>query len=162
MSDDEIGPVTTGDVEHLRGVEAVLSSRRVKAFKAYLGYLHFPPDHPGYTSYYELADRFGLPVATKPDSQELCFAPSGDAGAFVRSTAPQLVHASGADKAAPQPRQNLRPAGLGRRQVGQGASACRERPHSPQKIASGGFSWLQVPPGGGVFRRTTGCVGSLM
>ena len=38
-----------------------------------------------------LAERFGLPVASKPDSQELCFAPSGDAGAFVRSTAPQLV-----------------------------------------------------------------------
>jgi tRNA-specific 2-thiouridylase len=37
------------------------------------------------------AQRFGLPVASKPDSQELCFAPSGDAGAFVRSTAPQLV-----------------------------------------------------------------------
>jgi tRNA-specific 2-thiouridylase len=38
------------------------------------------------------AERFGLPVASKPDSQELCFAPSGDAGAFVRSAAPQLVH----------------------------------------------------------------------
>ena len=38
-----------------------------------------------------LAERFGLPVATKPDSQELCFAPSGHAGAFVRTTAPQLV-----------------------------------------------------------------------
>ena len=38
------------------------------------------------------AERLGLPVASKPDSQELCFAPSGDAGAFVRSTAPQLVH----------------------------------------------------------------------
>lgn len=38
-----------------------------------------------------VARRFGLPVASKPDSQELCFAPSGDAGAFVRSTAPQLV-----------------------------------------------------------------------
>ncbi len=37
------------------------------------------------------AERFGLPVASKPDSQELCFAPSGDAGAFVRSAAPQLV-----------------------------------------------------------------------
>jgi tRNA-specific 2-thiouridylase len=42
-----------------------------------------------------LAARFGLPVATKPDSQELCFAPSGDAGAFVRNAAPQLVHAGG-------------------------------------------------------------------
>lgn len=40
-----------------------------------------------------LAERFGLPVASKPDSQELCFAPSGDAGSFVRSTAPQLVRA---------------------------------------------------------------------
>jgi tRNA-specific 2-thiouridylase len=38
-----------------------------------------------------LAARFELPVASKPDSQELCFAPSGDAGAFVRSTAPHLV-----------------------------------------------------------------------
>ena len=38
------------------------------------------------------AERFGLPVASKPDSQELCFAPSGDAGTFVRSAAPQLVH----------------------------------------------------------------------
>lgn len=37
------------------------------------------------------AERFGLPVASKPDSQELCFAPSGDAGSFVRSTAPHLV-----------------------------------------------------------------------
>jgi tRNA-uridine 2-sulfurtransferase len=40
-----------------------------------------------------LAKRFRLPVATKPDSQELCFAPSGDAGGFLRATAPQLVHA---------------------------------------------------------------------
>jgi tRNA-specific 2-thiouridylase len=42
-----------------------------------------------------IAARFGLPVAGKPDSQELCFAPSGDAGAFVRDAAPQLVHAGG-------------------------------------------------------------------
>ncbi len=42
-----------------------------------------------------LAERFGLPVAAKPDSQELCFAPSGDAGAFVRSVAPALVRAGG-------------------------------------------------------------------
>jgi tRNA-uridine 2-sulfurtransferase len=38
------------------------------------------------------AVRFGLPVANKPDSQELCFAPSGATGDFVRSAAPQLVH----------------------------------------------------------------------
>jgi tRNA-specific 2-thiouridylase len=40
-----------------------------------------------------LAERFGLPVATKPDSQELCFAPSGDAGGFLRAASPELVHA---------------------------------------------------------------------
>ena len=39
------------------------------------------------------ARRFGLPVANKPDSQELCFAPAGEAGAFVRTTAPELVRA---------------------------------------------------------------------
>lgn len=41
------------------------------------------------------AGRFGLPVASKPDSQELCFAPSGDSGRFVRDQAPALVHAGG-------------------------------------------------------------------
>jgi tRNA-uridine 2-sulfurtransferase len=39
----------------------------------------------------EMARRFGLPVAAKPDSQELCFAPAGEAGAFVRSHVPELV-----------------------------------------------------------------------
>jgi tRNA-uridine 2-sulfurtransferase len=34
------------------------------------------------------AERLCLPVAGKPDSQELCFAPSGDAGAYLRSVAP--------------------------------------------------------------------------
>jgi len=42
-----------------------------------------------------LAERFGLPVASKPDSQELCFAPAGDAGAFVRSQMPALVRGGG-------------------------------------------------------------------
>jgi tRNA-specific 2-thiouridylase len=42
-----------------------------------------------------LAERFGLPVAAKPDSQELCFAPAGDAGAFVRSRATSLVREGG-------------------------------------------------------------------
>jgi tRNA-specific 2-thiouridylase len=39
----------------------------------------------------DVAERFGLPVAAKPDSQELCFAPSGDAGAFLRQVAPHLM-----------------------------------------------------------------------
>src|SRR5947208_3489440 len=50
------------DPDHLRRVEAVLASGQVKALKAYLGYLHYPPDHPGYVPYYELAGRFKLPV----------------------------------------------------------------------------------------------------
>ena len=37
------------------------------------------------------AERYGLPVASKPDSQELCFAPSGDAGAYLASAAPHLM-----------------------------------------------------------------------
>lgn len=41
------------------------------------------------------AERFALPVAGKPDSQELCFAPAGDAGRFVRSRAPELVREGG-------------------------------------------------------------------
>lgn len=40
-----------------------------------------------------IAEQFGLPVATKPDSQELCFAPAGDTGGFVREHAPALVRA---------------------------------------------------------------------
>jgi tRNA-specific 2-thiouridylase len=41
----------------------------------------------------EHARRLRLPVASKPDSQELCFAPAGETGAFVRDRAPELVHA---------------------------------------------------------------------
>src|SRR5919106_2059305 len=37
------------------------------------------------------ARRFGLPVAEKRDSQELCFAPAGDADAFLESHAPHLA-----------------------------------------------------------------------
>jgi len=50
-----------GEPEHLRRVEAVLASGRVRALKGYLGYLHYGPDHPGYRPYYELAGRHHLP-----------------------------------------------------------------------------------------------------
>ncbi|HSL10036.1 MAG TPA: tRNA 2-thiouridine(34) synthase MnmA [Actinomycetota bacterium] len=42
-----------------------------------------------------LAEAFGLPTAAKPDSQELCFAPAGDAGGFVREQMPALVRPGG-------------------------------------------------------------------
>jgi tRNA-uridine 2-sulfurtransferase len=37
------------------------------------------------------ARRFGLPVADKPDSQEVCFVPGADHGAFLERHAPDLV-----------------------------------------------------------------------
>ncbi len=39
------------------------------------------------------AERLGLPVAGKPDSQEVCFVPGADHGAFLERHAPDLVHA---------------------------------------------------------------------
>jgi predicted TIM-barrel fold metal-dependent hydrolase len=56
-----IADPTRVDADHLRRAEAVLASGRVRALKAYLGYLHFAPEHPNYTPYYELAARYRLP-----------------------------------------------------------------------------------------------------
>jgi predicted TIM-barrel fold metal-dependent hydrolase len=53
---------TRVDADDLRRVEAGLASGRVRALKAYLGYLPFGPDHAGYRPYYELAARHKLPV----------------------------------------------------------------------------------------------------
>jgi tRNA-specific 2-thiouridylase len=39
------------------------------------------------------AERFGLPVAGKPDSQEVCFVPGEDHGAFLAEHAPDLIRA---------------------------------------------------------------------
>ena len=72
-------PTRGGDPEHLRRVEAVVASGRVRALKAYLGYLHFAPTDPGYRPYYELAERRRLPVFfhtgdTYSPRARLCFA----------------------------------------------------------------------------------------
>ncbi|MBL8866677.1 MAG: amidohydrolase family protein [Gemmataceae bacterium] len=50
------------DREHFDRVAAVLATGRVAALKGYLGYLHFDTAHPTYRRYYELAERFDLPV----------------------------------------------------------------------------------------------------
>jgi predicted TIM-barrel fold metal-dependent hydrolase len=47
--------------EHLRRVEAALATGRVRALKAYLGYVPCGPEHPGYRPYYEAAARHNLP-----------------------------------------------------------------------------------------------------
>jgi tRNA-specific 2-thiouridylase len=39
------------------------------------------------------AERLGLPVASKPDSQEVCFVPGADHAAFLEQHAPDLVRA---------------------------------------------------------------------
>jgi uncharacterized protein len=57
-----IADPTRIDTDHLSRVEAALATGRVRALKAYLGYLHYGPDHPNYTPYYELAARHDLPV----------------------------------------------------------------------------------------------------
>ena len=60
-----------------------------------LGRALFPVGGLPKTETRRLAAMFGLPVATKPDSQELCFAPAGDAGGFVRAQVPELVRPGG-------------------------------------------------------------------
>jgi predicted TIM-barrel fold metal-dependent hydrolase len=56
-----IADPTRTEPDHLRRVDAVLTARKVVALKGYLGYLHYGPDHPGYSPYYELAARHALP-----------------------------------------------------------------------------------------------------
>lgn len=50
------------DDEHLAVIEENLKQGDVVAFKAYLGYLHFPVDYKGYLPYYELAGKYKIPV----------------------------------------------------------------------------------------------------
>jgi predicted TIM-barrel fold metal-dependent hydrolase len=52
---------TRCDSGHLRRIESALAAHQICGFKAYLGYLHYPPDHSGYRPYYELAERHQLP-----------------------------------------------------------------------------------------------------
>jgi predicted TIM-barrel fold metal-dependent hydrolase len=49
------------DPDHLRRVDEQLAGGAVKALKAYLGYLHYGPEHAGYRPYYELAERHNIP-----------------------------------------------------------------------------------------------------
>ncbi len=62
-----VHPVGFADPErfddgHLERVEADLKKGDVKAFKAYLGYVHRGPSDPGYRPYYKLAGKYGIPV----------------------------------------------------------------------------------------------------
>ncbi|HEX3870773.1 MAG TPA: amidohydrolase family protein [Pirellulales bacterium] len=50
------------DRGHLERVEDVLKQGQVKAFKAYLGYMHYEPANVGYRPYYRLAAKYNIPV----------------------------------------------------------------------------------------------------
>ena len=63
------------------------------------------------------AERLRLAVAGKPDSQDLCFAPAGDAGAFVEARAPHLVRDG--EVVGPDGRVLARHAGTQRFTIGQ-------------------------------------------
>ena len=54
-----------------------------------LDYLRFPLGGLPKAQVRELADRFGLGVAAKPDSQDICFVPGGDYAAVVRKVRPE-------------------------------------------------------------------------
>ena len=81
-----------------------------------------------------LAERFGLPVASKPDSQELCFAPSGDAGGSssesrrIWCATGEVVDADG--RRARRPRRRVR---ASRSASGEGSVS---RPASPRTCST--------------------------
>jgi len=54
-----------------------------------LDFLRFPLGALGKGETRALAGRFGLPVAAKPDSQDICFVPGGDYSAVVRKLRPE-------------------------------------------------------------------------
>ncbi len=54
-----------------------------------LDVLRFPLGHMPKRETRALAERFGLPVADKPDSQDICFVPNGDYASVVRKLRPE-------------------------------------------------------------------------
>ena len=56
-----------------------------------LDYLRFPLGRLPKSETRALAERFDLPVAEKPDSQDICFVPGGDYAAVVQKLRPEAV-----------------------------------------------------------------------
>lgn len=48
--------------EHLRPIESAIASRQVLGLKVYLGYTRHAPDDAGFRVYYDLAERYHIPV----------------------------------------------------------------------------------------------------
>jgi tRNA-specific 2-thiouridylase len=59
-----------------------------------LDYLRFPLGHlPSKGDTRALAEKYGLTVANKPDSQDICFVPNGDYAAVIRKLRPEAAAA---------------------------------------------------------------------
>ena len=57
-----------------------------------LDFLRFPLGHlPSKDATRALAERFGLTVANKPDSQDICFVPNGDYASVIRKLRPEAA-----------------------------------------------------------------------
>lgn len=57
-----------------------------------LDYLRFPLGHlPSKDDTRALAEKYGLTVASKPDSQDICFVPNGDYAAIIRKLRPEAA-----------------------------------------------------------------------
>jgi len=56
-----------------------------------LDFLRFPLGHMPKSETRALAERFGLAVADKPDSQDICFVPNGDYASVVRRLRPEAA-----------------------------------------------------------------------
>ena len=56
-------------------------------------YLRFPLGHlPSKNDTRALAEKYGLSVADKPDSQDICFVPNGDYAAVIRKLRPEAAN----------------------------------------------------------------------
>ncbi len=83
---------------HGAQLHAGLDPRRDQSYFLYtttreqLDYLHFPlGSMPSKDDVRALAQRYGLSVAQKPDSQDICFVPDGDYAAVIRKMRPQAT-----------------------------------------------------------------------
>jgi len=61
--------------------------------RAQLEFLRFPLGGMSKTETRDLGLKFSLHVASKPDSQDICFVPNGDYAAVIKSLRPEAAHA---------------------------------------------------------------------
>lgn len=87
-----IGRDEAGRATLLRGVDAHKDQSYVLfgSPRAHLARMRLPIGEFEKPAVRELAERFGLPVFDKPDSQEICFVPDGNYAGLVEARAPEL------------------------------------------------------------------------